>query len=154
LELRSLMGIGHRALQVKENNTGFSSSAVVDKKVPPCLRRSGYAQAGLKLCEAPRPSRYDGTRTPGASRKGNFIFIVPLDPARAGLVGHLPANIPARPLWKSIFSHLPFMEPHGQSPWYLHVLRRNPPKHTLLRTRLRRVILFAFIHGHRPWSSA
>jgi hypothetical protein len=46
------------------------------------------------------------------------------------------------------------MEPHGQSPWYLDVLRRNPPKHTLLRTRLRRVILFAFIHGHRPWSSA
>ena len=46
------------------------------------------------------------------------------------------------------------MEPHGQSPWYLHVLRRNPPKHTLLSTRLRSVILFAFIHGHRPWSSA
>ena len=43
----------------------------------------------------------------------------------------------------------PKMEPHGQSPWYLHVLRRNPPKHTLLRTRLRRVILFAFIHGGR-----
>jgi hypothetical protein len=46
------------------------------------------------------------------------------------------------------------MEPHGQSPWYLHVLRRNPPKHTLLHTRLRRVILLAFIHGHRPWFSA
>jgi hypothetical protein len=25
------------------------------KKVSPCLRRSGYAQAGLKLFEAPRP---------------------------------------------------------------------------------------------------
>jgi hypothetical protein len=42
----------------------------------------------------------------------------------------------------------------GAQAWYLHVLRRNPPKHTLQRTRLRRVILFAFIHGHRPWSSA
>jgi hypothetical protein len=33
------------------------------------------------------------------------------------------------------------MEPHRQSPWYLHVLRRNPPKHTLLsilRSRLLR----------------
>ena len=37
---------------------------------------------------------------------------------------------------------------YGTQAWYLHVLRRNPPKHTLLRTRLRRVILFAFIHGH------
>jgi hypothetical protein len=48
------MGIGHRALQGKENGAGFSSSAVVDKKVP----------------------------------LQNFI------------------NIPARPLWKLIFSHL------------------------------------------------
>jgi hypothetical protein len=31
------------------------------------------------------------------------------------------------------------MEPHGQSPWYFHVLPRNPPKHTLLRPRRRRV---------------
>jgi hypothetical protein len=47
------------------------------------------------------------------------------------------------------------MEPHGQSPWYLHVLRRNPPKHTLLRTRLRRVIRFAFIvRRHRLWPTA
>jgi hypothetical protein len=43
---------------------------------------------------------------PGASRKGNFIFIVPPDPARAGLVGHLPTNIPARPPRKSFFSYL------------------------------------------------
>jgi hypothetical protein len=28
------MGIGHRALQAKENDSGFSLSAVVDKKVP------------------------------------------------------------------------------------------------------------------------
>jgi hypothetical protein len=29
----------------------------------------------------------------GASRKGNLIYIVPLDPAyKAGLVGHLPAK--------------------------------------------------------------
>jgi hypothetical protein len=47
-------------------------------------------------------------------------------------------------------SFLIAMEPHGQSPWYLHFLRRNPPKHALLSTRLRRVILLAFIHGHRP----
>jgi hypothetical protein len=32
-----------------------------------------------------------------ASRKGNFIYIVPLDPAyKAGLAGHLPA-IPLQP---------------------------------------------------------
>jgi hypothetical protein len=28
------MGIGHGALEMKENDSGFSSSAVVDKKVP------------------------------------------------------------------------------------------------------------------------
>jgi len=29
----------------------------------------------------------------GASRKGNFIYIVPLDPAsKAGLAGHLPVK--------------------------------------------------------------
>jgi hypothetical protein len=48
------MGIGHRGLQAKENDSGFSLSAVVDKKVPPCLRRSGFAQAGLKLYQYPR----------------------------------------------------------------------------------------------------
>jgi hypothetical protein len=33
----------------------------------------------------------------GASRKGNFILIVPLDPAyEAGLAGHMPANISMR----------------------------------------------------------
>ncbi len=37
-------------------------------------------------CEAPRPQG-------GASRKGNFILIVPLDPAyKAGLAGHLPVR--------------------------------------------------------------
>jgi hypothetical protein len=37
-------------------------------------------------CEAPRPQG-------GASRKGNLIYIVPLDPAyRAGLAGHLPVK--------------------------------------------------------------
>ena len=37
-------------------------------------------------CEAPRPQD-------GASRKGNLIYIVPLDPAyRAGLAGHLPVK--------------------------------------------------------------
>jgi hypothetical protein len=47
------------------------------------------------------------------------------------------------------------MEPHGKSPWYLHVLRGNPPKHTLLRARLRRVILLAVIvRRHRLWPTA
>jgi len=36
--------------------------------------------------EAPRPQG-------GASRKGNLIYIVPLDPAyKAGLAGHLPVK--------------------------------------------------------------
>jgi hypothetical protein len=39
-------------------------------------------------CEAPRP--YKG----GASRKGNFVHIVPLDPAyKAGLAGHVPVKL-------------------------------------------------------------
>jgi len=38
------------------------------------------------ISEAPRPQG-------GASRKGNLIYIVPLDPAyKAGLAGHLPVN--------------------------------------------------------------
>jgi len=37
-------------------------------------------------CEAPRPQG-------GASRKGNFVYIVPLDPAyKAGLAGHVPVK--------------------------------------------------------------
>jgi hypothetical protein len=40
------------------------------------------------------------------------------------------------------------------APWAKPVVPPCSSKHTLLRTRLRRVILFAFIHGHRPWSSA
>jgi hypothetical protein len=53
------------------------------------------------LSEAPRPSRQDGTGTPGLPRarsgereasKGNIVLIVPLDPAyKAGLAGYLPA---------------------------------------------------------------
>ena len=46
------------------------------------------------LIEAPRPSRQDGTGTPGLP--GNVIssYIVPLDPARsARLAGHVPANL-------------------------------------------------------------
>ena len=40
----------------------------------------------LSACEAPRPQA-------GASRKGNILLIVPLDPAcKAGLAGHYPAN--------------------------------------------------------------
>ena len=38
-------------------------------------------------CEASRPQA-------GASRKGNIVLIVPLDPAyKAGLVGHLPVKV-------------------------------------------------------------
>jgi hypothetical protein len=38
--------------------------------------------------EAPRPHKG------GASRQGNLIYIVPLDPAdKAGLAGHVPADI-------------------------------------------------------------
>ena len=40
----------------------------------------------VRVCEAPRPQG-------GASRKGNFVHIVPLDPAyKAGLAGHVPAK--------------------------------------------------------------
>jgi hypothetical protein len=56
--------------------------------------------------EAPRPLRQDGTGTPGpfdrahgpeyiewASREGNIVLIVPLNPAcKARLAGHLPVN--------------------------------------------------------------
>ena len=46
----------------------------------------GFFYRLLKIYEAPRPQG-------GASRKGNFILIVPLDPAyKAGLVGHLPVK--------------------------------------------------------------
>jgi hypothetical protein len=39
-----------------------------------------------KRSEAPRPQA-------GASRKGNIVLIVPLDPAyKAGLAGHLPVK--------------------------------------------------------------
>jgi len=55
--------------------------------------------------EAPRPQG-------GASRKGNFIYIVPLDPAyKAGLAGHLPAkclNAKKRFSVQSLFCHLDF----------------------------------------------
>jgi hypothetical protein len=41
----------------------------------------------FELIEAPRPQG-------GASRKGNFVHIVPLDPAyKAGLAGHVPVKI-------------------------------------------------------------
>jgi hypothetical protein len=42
-------------------------------------------------CEAPRPQA-------GASRKGNIVLIVPLNPAyKAGLAGHLPAKARREP---------------------------------------------------------
>ncbi len=42
------------------------------------------------------------------------------------------------------------MKLHGLTAVVSSILRRNPPKHTLLRTRIRRVILFTFIHGLTP----
>ncbi len=43
-------------------------------------------QISIDEIEAPRAQR-------GASRKGNFFYIVPLDPAyKAGLAGHLPVK--------------------------------------------------------------
>jgi hypothetical protein len=52
---------------------------IVQKALTLCSMQFG-------ICEAPRPQG-------GASRKGNLIYIVPLDPAyKAGLAGHLPAN--------------------------------------------------------------
>jgi hypothetical protein len=43
--------------------------------------------------EAPAPA-YRRQAQGGASRKGNFIYIVPLDPAyKAGLAGHLPVKV-------------------------------------------------------------
>jgi len=49
----------------------------------------GYHE-GIQMSEAPRPQG-------GASRKGNLIYIVPLDPAyKAGLAGHLPVNGPMK----------------------------------------------------------
>jgi hypothetical protein len=39
---------------VNENDSSFLPSVVADEKVPPCLRRSGFAQAGLKLFQYPR----------------------------------------------------------------------------------------------------
>jgi hypothetical protein len=44
--------------------------------------------------EAPRPEG-------GASRKGNFIHIVPLDPAyEAGLAGHVPVKLQSRDIFE------------------------------------------------------
>ena len=45
LESRPLIGIGHRALRVNENDSSFLPSVVADEKVPPCLRP---AKAGLR----------------------------------------------------------------------------------------------------------
>ena len=39
---------------MNENDSSFLSSVVADEKVPPCLRRSGFAQAGLKFFQYPR----------------------------------------------------------------------------------------------------
>jgi len=48
--------------------------------------RANLPNNTLAKSEAPRPQG-------GASRKGNFILIVPLDPAyKAGLAGHLPVE--------------------------------------------------------------
>ena len=49
-------------------------------------RLSCFHSVKWKECEAPRPQG-------GASRRGSFVRIVPLDPAyKAGLAGHLPVK--------------------------------------------------------------
>ena len=46
---------------------------------------------GLIQCEAPHPKD-------GASRKGSFVHIVPLNPAyKAGVAGHVPVKRRIRP---------------------------------------------------------
>jgi hypothetical protein len=50
------------------------------------ILQENILEKGPRIIEAPRPQG-------GASRKGNFVHIVPLDPAyKAGLAGHVPAN--------------------------------------------------------------
>jgi hypothetical protein len=54
-----------------------------------------YCQIPMTESEAPRPQA-------GASRKGNFVHIVLLDPAyKAGLAGHVPvkSHIQGRMFW-------------------------------------------------------
>jgi hypothetical protein len=58
------------------------------------------------------------------------------------------------------------MEPHGQSPWYLHEIpsyakasEGYPPvaesaEASMLRHMIDSVEAYAFIHGQSPWSSA
>ena len=47
-----------------------------------------------RASEAPRPSRSDGTATPGLPSNVISFYIVPLDPAHsAGLAGHAPVRI-------------------------------------------------------------
>ena len=62
--------------------------------------REGFSQSSSYIFVIVNRKRFFAGSTlklpghrPGASRKGNFILIVPLDPARrAGLAGHLPAR--------------------------------------------------------------
>jgi hypothetical protein len=104
------------------------------KLAGPACRPPAYRQAGGPDRGRGRPRTLHGTGQAG------------IPSGRDRHAGAVSTELSALSMSKG----LPEMEPHGQSPWYFHVLRRNPPKHTLLRTRLRRVILFVFIHGHRP----
>ncbi len=51
------------------------------------LTSSPEPSQGCRICEAPRPQG-------GASRRGNFVHTVPLDPAyKAGLAAHVPVKV-------------------------------------------------------------
>jgi hypothetical protein len=63
---------------------------VIDLRIKTCYVDFGIFLYNSRcfISEAPHPQG-------GASRKGNFIRIVPLDPAyKAGLAGHVPVNDP------------------------------------------------------------
>ena len=65
-------------------------------QLPSILQTSsqGVSHVTHKACEAPRPQG-------GASRRGSFVRIVPLDPAyKAGLAGHLPVKKPLGKGWE------------------------------------------------------
>jgi len=69
---------------VNENDSSFLPSVVADEKVPPCLRRSGFAQAGLKLFQYPRsPSVRIDYFTPSLFQRGKVtsppfgVFLLP-----------------------------------------------------------------------------
>jgi hypothetical protein len=66
--------------------THHASPKVQSSNSLPTGRQANVKSSPNCKCEAPRPQA-------GASRKGNVVHIVPLDPAyKAGLVWHLPVK--------------------------------------------------------------